>query len=185
MMGTEALRALAIGGALLCMAGFSGEASAQGRRGLVDGPHLGRCHMGGCSWFQVTAFSVVRERHGAALIRLTTREGGSGYGNTRVRRASRRAPIQWGPPAEDYWVLCSTQRPAIIMKGNGDAWSAVAIAPAAPAGATEFVTAIYNHACHPGVNMTEARARRLGYREGSADAAEIPLQRPEDIFAPR
>jgi hypothetical protein len=180
ILNTRVVVALALGGAALLTLATAGAANAQGRRGLVDGPHIGRCHMGGCSWFDVTGFTMVREVPGAALLRLTTREGGSENGRRPYPTSSRGVRIRWSQPAEDYYIFCSTRRPAVIMRGDGSAWSAVPIQPATPAGATEFITSVYNHVCHHGVRMTEARAQRLGYRDG--ELGEVTLQRPEDIF---
>jgi hypothetical protein len=172
--------ALALGGAaLLGLAMTSGTAAAQRHRGLADGPHLNTCHSALCSWFDITSFTMVRETSNAALIRLSMREGNSEQRPGRYPRSSHGVHIQWEEVNGDTYVFCSTRLPAVIYKG-GDVVSVTSVDPGNPDVPTDAVTAIYNHVCHHGVQMTPARARRLGYHGGRVEGLE--LQRPEDIF---
>lgn len=105
------------GAAFLGMAVTGSPAAAQRHRGLVDGPHVGRCVGGMCAWFSVTGFAVMRETSAGALLRVSTREGESVQPSGRYPVSSR--GVRWRQAAGDTYVFCSVQRPAVISRVDG------------------------------------------------------------------
>ena len=167
--------------ALVAAVSVSGDAAAQRRRAPtpVDGPHISRCHMGGCGWIDISSVRTVRQTAAGRLVQVTMREGGSEHRNNRYPRSARGAHIRWNAATSDNYFFCSTRRPTAVYRSDG-AWTAIQLNPGSPSGASEAVTTTYSYVCHPGAEMTEARARRLGYH--SEEGAEVTLQRPEDVL---
>ncbi len=151
---------------------------------ITSGPKIGRCHMGGCGWFQIRSFEMVRETGEGALIRLDIRDGGSEDTNRRDRNSARGVKIDWGPYRNNDYVFCSTRLPAVIGPGeSGVGWDAYRIDPLSPSGASQAVTNLYNHVCHTGVDMEdEGAAERLGYRRYEGQDYSFSLSSPEAIF---
>lgn len=150
-------------------------------------PQLGRCHMGGCGWFQIRSFEVVRETEEGALIRLDMRDGGSKDDDRPNRASPRGLNVDWGPYRNDEYVFCSTLHPAVISPAEGgNGFEAYRIDLLLSAGATEYVTNVYSHVCHTGVDMeAEGAPEGLGYTRFEADDAEdyvTRLSSPEAIF---
>ena len=151
-------------------------------RQIASGPEIGRCHMNGCSWFEITDFDMVRETEDAALLRLTMREGASMHPNGRYPARARGVRIDWGPPTEEYFAFCSRRRPALITRSDDGAWEALRIDPTTLSGATEFVTRVYAHVCHDEDLLAAGAAERLGYRTQNFDSPTFRLDVPEQIF---
>jgi hypothetical protein len=154
---------------------------------ITSGPKVGRCHMGGCGWFEIRSFDVVRETSDGALIRLDMRDGGSDDTDRADRNSSRGVKIDWGPYRNDEYVFCSTRLPAVISRAEGGAgWDAYRIDLLSPSGASQYVTNVYSHVCHSGVDMeAEGAGERLGYRRvqaGDSGDYVIRLSSPDAIF---
>jgi hypothetical protein len=154
---------------------------------VTSGPKVGRCHMGGCGWFEIRSFEVVRETSDGALIRLDMRDGGSKDTERADRNSSRGVKIDWGPYQNDQYVFCSTRLPAVISPAEaGGGWEAYRLDLLSPSGASQAVTNLYNHVCNNGVDMeAEGAAERRGYRSVQADETGdflLPLTSPEAIF---
>jgi hypothetical protein len=154
---------------------------------ITAGPQIGRCHMGGCGWFDIRSFEVVRETSDGALIRLDSRDGSSDHSGGSYPASSRGVKIDWGPYSKDGYVFCSSRLPAVIDRAEtGAGWEAYRLDVISPSGASQSVTNLYNHVCNNGVDMeAEGAAERLGYRPVQADASgdfTIPLASPEAIF---
>lgn len=153
---------------------------------ITSGPKVGRCHMGGCGWFQIRSFEVVRETSDGALIRLDMRDGGSEDTDRPDRNSSRGVKIDWGAYRNDEYVFCSRRLPAVISLTEGGIWTAYRIDMLSPSGASQYVTNVYSHVCHTGEDVeAEGAAERLGYRSVQADDSgdfEFRLSSPEAIF---
>jgi hypothetical protein len=150
-----------------------------------EAPQIGRCFMGGCSWFRIVRRQTVRTVGGERLLRITLAEGGSEHPATReAPRTARQARIRWDAASDDTYFLCSARRPSAIMTSNG-AWEAVRLDFVnGPYGPTEAVSQQYVAACHPGDSLSRRGfAARRGYRAIAGDAEAVTLARPEDIFA--
>lgn len=167
-----------LGAAIAGCASMSDGFSPRPATGLVSGPEIGRCHMGGCTWFEVTSFEMVREIPNAALLKATVREGSSMHPNG-YPRTSRGVAIDWSPESSDYYLFCSTRLPAVAFR-DGEGLEAYRVNPGAPSGAAEYVTTIYNHVCHNGVEMNSDRATALGY--GAGEEGPLTIDRPEQLF---
>ena len=180
MIGSNWPRALAVGAAtLLAATASSGGAQAQARRAPVDGPHIGRCHMGECSWYDITRVTTVRQTPAGRLVHVLMREGGSSHGRGRYPTSARSARIEWQEVDGGSYYFCSTRHPVAMSENTGE-WTATPLNVITPGGTTEFITSVYTHVCHPGVNMTQARARRLGYRDEYGEEFTLPSR--DDIF---
>lgn len=145
----------------------------------------GRCHMGGCGWFQVQSFDVVRENEKGALLRVTQRNGQTTHGNGNPPRRPREAAIDWSAETETYYLFCSSRYPAIISRNEaGGGYDGFRLDMTMPSGATEYVQNQYRAVCHPDGALdadTAAAARRLGYAPFDGEA-EFTVARPEDVF---
>lgn len=149
---------------------------------ITSGPQIGRCRMGGCSWFDIQSFEVVRETGEAALIRLRMRDGSSDHRDDDYPETSRGVKIQWGDYADSEHVFCSTRLPAYIS-GSGDSWEAAQLNPYGPSGVREYITKVYLHVCHPGQDVsTQTALQRLGYGPDTSTESDISLTSPEAIF---
>ena len=156
--------------------------SAQSASQIVSGPFIGRCHMGGCGWYDIQSFEMVRETPEAALLRLTMRNGGSQHPGD-YPESSRGVAIDWGPVDSDTHVFCSTKMPAIISRGENGGWEGYRIDPTMSMGATESINRLYAHVCHNGQDIdAEGAAERLGYTRAPEDAPEIQVTSPEQLF---
>lgn len=149
-----------------------------------EGPHIGRCHMGSCSWFRIHSRAALREAGGERLLRVMMSGGGSEYRNDRPPSSARGVRIQWDATRYDAYFLCSARRPFAIVAREGGGRDAVPLDFVnGPAGATTAVSAEYVAACHPGDDMDRPGfAGRHGYGESST-IEPFQLARPEDIFA--
>lgn len=151
-----------------------------------EAPHIGRCFMGGCSWFRIVRRQTVRTVGGERLLHIALAEGGSEHPATRdAPRTARQARIHWGGTSDDSWFLCSARRPTAILPKDGTGWEAVPLdfvnGPGVP---TEAVSQQYVAACHPGDSLNRRGfAARYGYRAIADDGETVALARPEDIFA--
>lgn len=166
------------------LAGCMTTGSGSGSTGQLAGSiHEGRCRMGGCSWFQIQNFDVVRENTNGALLRVTLREGASDHPDNNYPRRPRESQIRWAESSTVYF-LCSTRYPALISEGEGGRWEGYRLDLTTPSGASEFVHNQYRAVCHPdgALNLdTAGAAARLGYRSFEGDS-EISLPSPEALF---
>jgi hypothetical protein len=173
---------------LLCLSactpiteGGPGTASASGAK-----PLIGRCHMGGCSWFRIIGQRVLREEGGERLVRANIAEGGSDHGNSGYPENPRNVDIGWQPPTDDYYFLCSSSRPlAIFRKENGGTgYDGLKLDFVnGPFGATEAVSSQYTAVCHPGEDMNaEGFATRHGYGPADIENPAVDLATPEAVF---
>lgn len=162
----------------------SGLAAAPAQNAAPNEPLVGRCHMGGCSWFRIDRRETVREADGERLLRVTIVEGGSEHRDNAYPENSRGVAIQWSPATSDTHFLCSATRPTAILPKEGSGWEAIQLDFVnGPFGATEAVSAQYVAACHPGEDMNRPGfADRHRYRASETAAEPFDLARPEDIF---
>jgi len=185
MIGPAALAAtLALAGC--ATTGADGATARDRSNPITAAPHIGRCHMGGCSWFDIRSFEMVRETESAALLRLDMRDGSSSHpGGRDTPTSSRGVRIDWSPYDRNTYVFCSTQWPAIISPAEGGTgWDAYRIDLLMSAGATEYVTQQYLTVCHPdGALNAEGAAERAGYRRvGDDEPRQLRLGAPEEMF---
>ena len=151
---------------------------------ITAGPVAGRCYPGGCSWFDIRNFEMVRETERAALIKIYTREGGSDHAmSADAPQSSRGVRIQWGPYDEAY-VFCSRELPAVLgqtRNGNYEVQLLGLINGGVP---EEFMATQYGHVCHPDGGMQgDGAAERLGYRPlENGEIRIFALRSPEAIF---
>lgn len=151
-------------------------------------PLIGRCHMGGCSWFRIIGQQVLRQQGAERLVRANIAEGSSDHGaDADYPRNAREAKIGWNPPTDDYYFLCSSTRPlAILRKEQGGAgYDGLKLDFVnGPFGATQAVSAQYTAVCHPGEDMNaEGFAARHGYRAADVEPS-IDLTTLEAVFNP-
>lgn len=153
---------------------------------ITAGPIAARCHMGGCGWFDVRSFEVVRETERGALIRLESRHGGSSHpGDQDMPTSARGVRIDWQPFHRNTWIFCSTAYPAIIELTEDGSYEGYRIDLTMPSGASEYITNQYVHVCHPNGELAEDQveaARRLGYRPAGEEPMAFELLSPEQIF---
>ncbi|HEY0116346.1 MAG TPA: hypothetical protein VGB54_11535, partial [Allosphingosinicella sp.] len=152
ILRARAFAAAPLAGLLLlagCMTMAEGSAPAASST-LVGVKRIGRCHMGGCSWFRVEDFAMVRETPDMALLRVTLREGSSTHGNGRPPRENSNAAIAWNAQPSETYILCSSSRPALIERAENGRWEAVRMDLVTTAGAMESAAAQYAAVCHPG-----------------------------------
>jgi len=175
-------------GALWMLAGCMPTATSAGldpnvANPITAGPQIGRCHMGGCSWFDIQSFEVVRETEDGALIRLKMRSGSSDHRDNAYPQSSRGVKIDWSPFSEDEHLFCSTRLPAWIARGESGGWEADRVDLLLSAGATEYMHNLYGHVCHPDGDLeAEGAAERLGYRRYEGEETSFALTSPEAIF---
>lgn len=153
-----------------------------------EAPHVGRCYMGGCSWFRIVRRQTLRVAGGERLLRVTLAEGGSEHrGDRDAPRRWQDARISWNGTSDDTYFLCSARRPSAIMPADGSGWEAVRLDFVnGPYGPTEAISAQYVAACHPREGVRRAGfAARHGYRAipNEREGETIRLARPADIFA--
>ena len=159
----------------------TGDRGARADSPIVGPIREGRCHMNGCSWFQVQSFDMVRETADAALLRVVSRDGSSMHPDGNYPRRPRETDIQWAPESSTSYFFCSTRYPAIIYDNEG-VLEGYRLNMIMSAGATEFVHAQYRAICHPDGGLeAPGAAARLGYTSFDGEA-EFRLSRPEDIF---
>ena len=151
---------------------------------ITAGPVAGRCYPGGCSWFDIRSFEVVRETERAALIKINTREGGSEHAmSADAPRSSRGVRIEWGPYEEAY-VFCSREMPAIMGQLENGSYEAQELDLINGGVPEEFMATQYGHVCHPDGEMSgDGAAERLGYRSvRDREDRTFTLASPEAIF---
>lgn len=149
---------------------------------ITSGPRIGRCYMGGCSWFDIQSAQIVRRTSEGTLIRIKAREGGSEHEGVEPPQSSRGVAIEWGDYEGDQHIFCSTRLPAIITPTEGG-WEARRIDPVQWSVPAEYITNVYRHVCHPGGELdSEGGAERIGYRRAPEEEPMILLRVPEAIF---
>lgn len=176
---------------LLCLSACTPATSGSVRTASAGRPEplIGRCHMGGCSWFRIIGQQVLRQRGAERLVRANIAEGGSDHGaDADYPRNASEARISWNPPTNDYYFLCSSSRPlAIIRKEQGGTgYDGLKLDFVnGPFGATEAVSAQYTAVCHPGEDMNaQGFAARHGYRPADIEVPALDLATPEAVFQP-
>lgn len=123
--------------------------------------YLSRCKMEECVYYDQTNRKVVGEGSRAVpgkLVSVRLRSAAT-YGDENARPRKQ----DWDQPFTAHF-FCSPVRPAFEHVEDG---SYTVINLAEPAGATDMVTEMYMHACHPGIelnNPTWADYQKLGYR---------------------
>jgi len=144
------------------------------------------CNQGRCTYLRIDEQEIVREAGGERLLRVISAEGNYQMPEDAVEfpQTSRGLPIIWSPQPTEYYVLCSANRPTLIIRKEapGRGWEALDL---------DFVDGVnfasmdfyvhYAAACHPGERVDDGFARRHGFRniEGG-DARD--LARPEDVL---
>nr|WP_172684932.1 hypothetical protein [Paracoccus marcusii] len=121
--------------------------------------YLARCQMGECVYYDQTEHRIVGEGSTAVpgdVVEVTLRSAAS------ESESASAANLVWGEPSEVRF-FCSKARPAYQQAdGTFVAWDLTEWA-----GATTMVTAMYVHACHPGVEIASGdpfgAALALGY----------------------
>lgn len=160
----------------------TGSESASAVEPIVGPIREGRCHMNGCSWFQVQSFDLVRETERGALLRVVMREGSSMHPNGNYPRRPRASSIQWAPESQTAYFMCSTRYPAIVFEGEAGGWTGYRLDLTQSAGATTFIHNQYRAICHTdGALDAEGAAARLGYTRYDGEM-EISVARPEELF---
>lgn len=150
---------------------------------ITSGPQIGRCYSGGCSWFDIRSFNVVRETSDGALIRIAMREGGSESGEGPHPESSRGVDIKWDEETSNQYVFCSRRLPAIISQAEEGSYEARRLDLVEWSVPTEFITNVYAHVCHSGDNiLAEGATARAGYRAVAGEEQVIALSTPEAIF---
>jgi hypothetical protein len=151
---------------------------------ITAGPVAGRCYPGGCTWFDIRSFHVVRETEDGALIRVSIREGESTHANDAdAPRSSRGVRITWQPYDDNSYMFCSRKLPAMISRADDGSFEAHRMNLIDGGVPEEVITTQYTHVCHPGGQLNgEGAAARLGYRSPTGER-EFTLRNPEDIFA--
>lgn len=172
---------------LAATAAVSGCATMEGQSASAGEPIVGpiregRCHMGGCSWFQVQSFEMVRETEKGALLRVVSREGQSMHPEGNYPRRPREADVQWAPQSDTSYFFCSTRYPAILFASADGGFDGYRLDPTQISGATTFIHNQYFAICHPdGALVTAGAAARLGYTRYDGET-EIQVARPEELF---
>ena len=152
---------------------------------ITAGPVAGRCYPGGCSWFDIRSFEMVRETERGALLRLDTREGGSDHAmSADAPQSSRGVQISWGPYSNDAYVFCSRELPAVITLAADGSYEVLRLDVVSGGVPEEFMRTQYGHVCHPGGEVnSEGAVARLGYRPlRDGEEREFTLGSPEAIF---
>ncbi len=174
--------ACAVLGAALTLTGCAtiDDASADANP-IIGSIREGRCHMGGCSWFQVQNFDVVRETEKGALLRVSMRSGSSDHPNGDYPERPRESAISWSPAAESYF-FCSKSYPAIVSRSDTGGYEGFRLDMTTSYGAIEAVQNEYRAICHPDGDMAASdSAARLGYT-ALVGEPELLLARPEELF---
>lgn len=162
------------------------EAPPETRATLQGVQKIGRCHMGGCSWFRIDDFAMVRETPEDALLRVNVRWGSSMHPDGRMPTdRSRNVPIEWQPEAEEVYVYCTPRLPVLVQREEDGSWQAARMDFVATAGAMESAATLYAAVCHPGEDWhAEGFAARHGYRAVDGDI-HFPLRQPDDVLSYR
>lgn len=180
---TFAAASVAVAMALSACATTSGQSTSAGEP-IVGPIREGRCHMGGCSWFQVQSFEMVRETEKAALLRVVSREGQSTHPDGNYPRRPRESAVEWAPQSDTSYFFCSTRYPAILFESADGGFDGYRLDPTQVSGATTYIHNQYRAICHPDGALdadTAEAAARLGYSRYDGEA-EIQVARPEDLF---
>jgi hypothetical protein len=153
------------------------------RQTLQGVQKIGRCHMGGCTWFRIDDFAMIRETPDDAFLRVNVRWGSSSHPDGRMPNdRSRNVPIAWRPEIEEVYLYCTSRLPALIEREEDGSWQAARMDLVGTAGAMESSASLYAAVCHPGEDWRgEGFAARHGYRSVDGDFF-IPLRRPDDIL---
>jgi hypothetical protein len=152
---------------------------------ITAGPVAGRCYPGGCSWFDIRSFEMVRETERGALLRLDTREGGSNHAmSADAPQSSRGVRIAWGPYSNDAYVFCSRELPAVITRAQDGSYEVLRLDLISGGVPEEFLRTQYGHVCHQvGELDGDGAVERLGYRPlRDGEEREFTLRSPEAIF---
>lgn len=174
--------ALALAG---CMTTAGADDGRDRTNPITAGPVAGRCYPGGCSWFDIRAFEMVRETEDGALIRYSTREGASEHRmDADAPRSSRGVRIEWGPWEDNVHVFCSVKLPAMMSRAADGSWEVQRLDLIGGGVPAEFVNTQYGHICHPDGSLDgDGAAERLGYRRlGEGEETVFTLRAPEEIF---
>lgn len=151
---------------------------------ITAGPVAGRCYPGGCQWFDIRTFEMVRETERAALIKISTREGESTHAMSADHpRSSRGVLIEWGP-YHDVYVFCSRELPALLSQTENGSYEVQRLDLIRGYVPEELIATRYGHVCHPDGGMQDyGAAERLGYRAlRDGERGSFTLRSPEAIF---
>jgi len=175
--------AVAIGGCVPTVTGAS--AGRDTGNPITAGPKADRCYPGGCGWFDIRSFEVVRETETGALIRLDMREGSSSHPNDQdAPRSARGVRIDWGEYENDTYLFCSTRLPAVLNRNeDSGGWEAYQLDLLTGGVPEESLATLYAHVCHPDGGLEgDGAAARLGYTDRGGRDGAFQLRRPEEIF---
>lgn len=168
-----------------CMTTETGPDARRGRDNpITAGPVAGRCYPGGCTWFDIRSFDLVRETERAALLRIDVREGGSNHAmSADAPRSSRGVRIEWGEYGE-AWLFCSRDLPAMITQGANGTYDVQRIDIIDGGLPQEVMITQYNHVCHTAEELRgDGAAARLGYRPMPEGVQmEFTVRSPEALF---
>jgi hypothetical protein len=145
------------------------------------------CHMGRCTYMRIDKQEIVSEAHGERLLRVTSARGSYPVPEGEFPESSRGLDIEWSAQPNDYYALCSTARPTLVMRkeNGGKGWEGMLLDMHDGinfAGMDFYVH--YSAACHPGEKVDEEGfAARHGYR--NIEGTTFDLARPEDALNPR
>ncbi|MDE2171742.1 MAG: hypothetical protein KGJ57_20320 [Sphingomonadales bacterium] len=140
----------------------------------------GNCHMGECSWSDITRKIVSQKSDGSRLVTLnilggTSRDTGS--------KSEDRKMITWNSDQHQVYVYCSLNLPAVMMNVDGK-WQVDIL---------DFTNGIpdilsdsadlYSYACHGKLSAWSRPdfAKRFGYETPIYDS--ITIEKPEDILS--
>ncbi|MBB1075844.1 DUF1311 domain-containing protein [Rhodoferax sp. 4810] len=158
----------------------SGNETASSRR-ATSAIVLGRCHMGGCWWWQVDKTQLIRSNHNNRLMRVDVKTTDATYSDAHVEQHGYPdvppANAHW-QRAEDTYIFCSRSLPAYLSYDQ-ERGQFIANVPfdqdGQSSGATEGVANLYSHICH------HDQSTAFNIRPGSANV-EIVLDSTEAIF---
>jgi len=146
-------------------------------------PLVGRCWMGGCTWFRILSRQLVRDVNGERLIRAALLLGVSDApnGNPETPRDAR---ILWDETPAEVWLLCSANRPTVIYRGDTGGWEASTLDfVGGPYGVNEQISSQYVAACHPGDHFYSPNfAARHHYRAMTPEVDTHAVASPEAEF---
>jgi uncharacterized protein len=107
---------------------------------------IGRCHMDGCSWFQIDNRSIEGRSANGILYRIQGHEWSSVHPN-----GSYEIPAPLTDEGNSEWyAFCSLTNPSVVFK-DGQGWRGITISPSSPGviyGYNESTYVRYYAACH-------------------------------------
>lgn len=126
---------------------------------------IGRCHMDGCSWFQIDDRSLEGHSSNGILYRIEGQEWSSVHPN-----GSYETPALLADEGNSEWyAFCSLTNPSVVFK-DGPEWRGITVSPSSPGvifGYNESTYVRYYAACHNlEFDGSEEKNIRMGLKFG-------------------